>query len=450
MTATNPVRYPDLTSRPLMTKRGWWLVGLNILVPGSAQLLAGSRRLGRFGVSMTFLLWTMVVVLGVLFFVWREGLLTLLGNSIALIVVGVVLAFYAALWVVLTLDTLRIVRIVRAAPSARAFIAGLSAIVMLLTAGTAAYGSFVAVTASSFLTDVFITAPSKAPVNGRYNIMLLGGDAGPDRDGLRPDSITVASIDVETGQATLIGLPRNMSYFPFSEGSPMAAEYPDGYGSYVGCWVDACMLNSVYTEVELVSPEMYPNAVADGSEPGIEGMRDAVEGITGLEIQYYALIDMYGFEQLIDALGGVEINVPSRVPIHSDGTFTTVAEWIEPGVQRMDGWHALWYARSRHDTDDYQRMERQRQLQQAVVQQFTPANVLSKFQAIAQAGSQVVKTDVPQGALGYFVNLASKTQQLPIANVELAPSSGIDPEDPDYAYVRELVAAATPAPVVEE
>jgi LCP family protein required for cell wall assembly len=260
----------------------------------------------------------------------------------------------------------------------------------------------------------------------------------------------VVSIDAETGQAATIGLPRNLVNFTFPEGSPLQAAYPDGYGEFIdGCDVSACQLNSVYTEVELKSPEMYPNAVAEGSTPGIEGMRDAAQGITGLTIQYYVLIDMQGFSDLIDSLGGVTINVTDRVPVHTDETFTEVAFWFEPGEQHMDGYHALWYARSRYGTSDYDRMMRQQQLQAALLAQASPANVLTKFQAVAEAGEQVVKTDVPQGMLGYFVNLASKTKSLPIQSVELVPENNVDPEEPDYDYIRQLVSAAVAPPASE-
>jgi len=432
-----------------MTKRAWWLITLNVLIPGSAQLLAGNRRLGRFGLAATFVLWGTVLILTVLYFAAPAVLFTVVSTGISLWMIAAALVFYAALWLTLTVDTLRLIRLIRAAPSARAWVAGAATAALVLTSGGAAYGAFLASTAGSFVSDVFVVAAPEPPIDGRYNIMLLGGDAGPDREGLRPDSITVASIDAETGAATLIGLPRNLEYVPFVESSPLAAVYPNGYGTD-GCEVDVCLINSIYAEVELYSPELYPDAKAAGSEPGIEAMRDAVEGVTGLTIQYYALIDMFGFSNLIDALGGVTLNVPVAVPIHADETFTTVAEWIEPGVQLMDGYHALWYARSRHDTTDYDRMQRQRQLQQAILEQFTPANVLSKFQEIARAGSQVVKTDIPQATLGYFVELASKTRQLPITDVELVPDNGIAPEDPDYAYARELVAAATAPPVVDD
>jgi LCP family protein required for cell wall assembly len=447
--AASPIRYPDVASRTVMTRRAWWLVVLNFLIPGAPQVLAGNRRLGRFGLGATLTLWTLAVVALVLWLFWRPVMLTVFSMSWSLWVVAAVLVFYAVLWIVLTLDTLRLVRIVKTAPSARGWIALLTTAVMIALSGSAAYGAYVATTASGFLSSVFVAGPTVPPIDGKYNFLLLGGDAGPDRDGLRPDSITVVSVDAATGQAVTIGLPRNMADVPFNEDSPLAAVYPEGYGSIDGCEVDVCMLNSIYTEVELMSPEMYPDAESQGSEPGIEAMRDAAEAITGLPIQYYVLIDMAGFQQLIDALGGVTVTVPEDVPIHADETFTTVAEWIPAGEQHLDGYHALWYARSRHGTSDYDRMARQRQIQEAVLAQFNPGNVLSKFQEIAAAGSQVVKTDIPQSMLGYFVDLAGKTKELPITDVELVPENDVDPEEPDYDYIRQLVAQAVFPPTEE-
>jgi len=449
VTTVGTVRNPDANSPEAMTKRGWWLVGLNILVPGSAQLLAGDRRLGRFGVRATFVLWAITVVGILLWFVWPTAIYTLASTTLTLWIITAALVFYAALWVVLTFDMLRLVRIVKARPAAQGWIAGLAAVALVALSGTAAFGAYVAGTASSFVSEVFVVAPPEPPIDGRYNIMLLGGDAGADREGLRPDSISVVSIDALTGAATTIGLPRNMLNVPFVDGSPMAAKYPNGFGADGSCGVDVCLLNSIYTEVEQISPEMYPDAVAQGSSPGIEGMRDAVEGITGITIQYYALIDMQGFSDLVDALGGVTVTVNEAVPIHADETFTTVAEWIGPGVVTLDGYHALWYARSRHDTTDYDRMARQRQIQQAILEQFSPANVLSKFQSIASAGAQVVKTDIPQSTLGYFVELASKTRELPVTTVELVPDNGVDVEDPEWEYIRQLVREGI-APILVE
>ncbi|HEU5222595.1 MAG TPA: LCP family protein [Candidatus Lumbricidophila sp.] len=450
MSVQAPIRYPDLTSREGMTRRAWWLVGLNIVLPGAAQVLAGNRRLGRFGLGATFALIGAAVIALLLTMLWRPLALSIVANSWFLWALAVVLTFYALLWVVLTLDTLRLVRFVRVLPSRRAWVAGLAALSLVLATGGAMWAAQLTSSAGGLLSKVFVAGPSVAPINGRYNVLVLGGDAGPDRQGLRPDSTSVVSIDAATGKAVVIGIPRDLQNAPFPQTSPMHALYPNGYGANGDCDVDVCQWNSIYTEVEVNRTELYPDAVSKGSDRGIEAMRDAAEGVTGLTIQFYVLIDMAGFSQLIDALGGVDVVVEHDVPIHADETFTTVREWIKAGPQHLDGYHALWFARSRHGSSDYDRMNRQRQLQAALLEQFTPANVLTKFQAVAAAGSQVVKTDVPQSMLGYFVDLAAKTKQLPVTNVELVPGNDVDPEHPDFAYIRTLIdqalAPVTPTP----
>ncbi|WP_241987576.1 LCP family protein [Cryobacterium sp. TMT1-66-1] len=444
---SDPIRHPNSGSARIMTTRAWWLVVLNFVLPGSAQVLAGNRRLGRFGLGATLTLVAVAIIAGAVYLFWPEVLLTVFTSTIGLWVAAAVLAFYAVTWLVLTVNTLSLINLVKAAPGARPLIAAFSAALMVVVCGTAGYGAFVATSASGFLSSVFVAGPSQPPVEGRYNILLLGGDAGADREGLRPDSISVVSIDATTGQATTISLPRNLENAPFSAGSSLGALYPEGYGSIDGCDVSACMLNSIFTEAELKRPEYYPNATAEGSSPGIQATLEAAQGITGLTIQYFVLIDMQGFSDLIDALGGVDITVSERLPIGGDEQLKEVEGWIEVGPQHMDGTTATWYARSRHTTSDYDRMGRQTQLQEALLAQFNPANVLTKFQGVATAGTEVIKTDVPQGMLGYFVNLASKTKELPVISVPLIPENGVDPENPDYAAIKAMIATAlAPAP----
>ncbi len=437
--SASPIRYPDLGAPALMTRRAWWLVVLNFLIPGSPQVLAGNRKLGRIGLGATLALWLIAALIIVAYSLWRTATLSIVTNSFALTAAQVLLAGYAVLWLVLTVDTLRLVRLVRARPNSRFWIAAFTVILLVASVGTATAGAYYAGVARGTLSSIFGGgAASVPPVDGRYNILLLGGDAGPDREGLRPDSLSVVSIDADTGRVTMIGLPRDMRKVPFSAGSPMAKLYPNGYRK---CDVSVCKLNSVYTEAELRHDDLYPSAAATGSTPGIEATKEAAEGITGLTIQYYALIDMQGFADLIDALGGVEVTVEKRLPIGGDENLVGVVEWIEPGTQTLDGYHAQWFARSRHNTDDFDRMKRQRELQAAILQQFTPANVLTKFQAIAQAGTQVVKTDVPQDMLGYFTNLAMKSKEQPITSVELTPANGVDQDDPDFEQIRTLIRA---------
>ncbi|WP_256030562.1 hypothetical protein [Leifsonia xyli] len=94
-------------------------------------------------------------------------------------------------------------------------------------------------------------------------------------------------------------------------------------------------------------------------------------------------------------------------------------------------------------------MARQRQLQDAILKQFTPVNIVAKFQDIAKAGKQVMKTDIPQSVLGYFVDLGMKTKAQKVDQLELVPPT-IDPDSLDYAQIRRLVqqalAPATPKP----
>ena len=431
-----------------MTRRGWILVVVNFLIPGSAQLVAGNRKLGRFGAGATFFLWALVVAAIVTWFAARSVILTAATNPIVLLALQALVIFYLVLWIILTLDTLRLVRLIRAAPAARGLIAGFAVVSLVAVTGGAAFAMVQSNAARGLLDEVFAGGAVEEPVDGRYNILLLGGDAGADRLGLRPDSISVVSIDAETGAATMIGIPRNLQRVTFPEKSPMREPFPNGYD----CG-DKCLISYLYTYGE-EHPELYPNAIAEGSTPGIEAMRDAASSVTGLKLQYFVLIDMQGFSNLIDSLGGITIDSRGRYPIGgSDGTDQPFAEpdaWIEPGKQRMDGFTALWYARARHGSSDYDRMQRQRQVQEAILKQAEPANILAKFDRVASAGSKVVSTDIPDEMLGYFVDLASKTRALPVGKLNLVPASGVNVINPDFeqihALVNETLAESTPKP----
>lgn len=465
-----PLRNPDVGSEPLMSKRARWLVVIGFLLPGSAQVLAGSRRLGRFGLAATsvFIAVGLVSLLGLL--LARVATLSFFTNGFVLLALQILLFAYAVLWLVLGFDTLRLARLVRVQRGWRVPIAILSVLLTVVPSLGAAWAGSAVDTGRSLLGDLFQGAPAVEPVDGRYNILLLGTDAGADREGMRPDSISLVSVDATTGQSVIIGLPRELVGMPFPEESPMAPVFPQGYCDEVNNYevVDGggyyCYttghLNSLVTELEdSGSPSydgMYSDALSLGSSPGIEATKDAVTGATGLEVQFYVLVNMDAFSGLIDALGGVTVDVKEPVPVGGridefSGELVDVERWIEPGTQNLDGFAAQWYARSRYGSvnGDYDRMERQRELQAAILAQMTPANVLAKFQDVAAVGTQLVETDIPQPMLGRFVDLASKAREHAPVNVELVPPA-VDPEQPDYAAIRELVAAgiaaASPAP----
>ena len=467
-----PLRHPDTDSAPLMTKRARWLVLLGFVLPGSAQVLAGNRRLGRFGLGATFTLLALVVLalIGSLFGV--KFIVDLLNTLTSFFVPQILIVAYAVLWLILGFDTLRLTRLVRVSPGWRVPVAVLSVVLTLLPVAVAAWAVPTLNAARGLIDVTFVNkAPSVAPVDGRYNILLLGVDPGADREGMRPDSISLVSVDAETGQSIIVGLPRELTEMPFPETSPMYEVHPNGFcmgpnafGDYGGC-LTMGYLNGIYSEVEVVNdPQysylyegMYPDAVSRGSSPGIEAMKDAVTGATGLTVQFYVLIDMDGFSSLIDALGGVTIEVMQPIPIggYEDpytGEWIAGDAYIEPGVQTMNGELALLYARVRHGlaNGDYDRMEHQRQLQTAILAQMSPANVLMRFQEIAGTGAAIVRTDIPESMLGAFVDLATKAKDFTPLVVQLTPPA-VDPEYPDYAYIHRLVADAVIAtsPVVE-
>lgn len=454
-----PLRNPDLGSTAVMTRRGWWLVIANLLIPGSAQVLAGNRRLGRFGLAATLALWVGLALVALGALLAPSSLFALATGSfipdflswfrwVPLTLVQAVLVGYAVLWIVLTIDTLRLVRLVRTGPFARFGIAIVSiGLTSALVAG-AGWAAQTAGTTRDAFADIFAqSAPVVPPSDGYYNILLLGADSGEGRDSMRFDSISVVSINAASGAVTITGIPRDMPNFPFAPG-PMQDKYPNGHeGKFDPDCGWGSGINQLRTEVEVCQDgnALYPDAKAHGSEPGIEATKDAAEGILGIQIPYYVLIDMKGFADLVDALGGVDITVDERLPKGGPAYDGQPVDdwafgWIEPGAQHMDGDTAQWYARSRYTTSDFDRMRRQRQLQEAILAQFTPQNVLAHFQDVAASTTNIVETDLPQGLIApTLVDLALKAKDQPVSTIELTPEGGVDEFDPDYAQVQQIV-----------
>lgn len=451
----HPMRRPDTRSPQLMTRRAWWLVILNFLIPGSAQSLAGSRRLARAGLTATLVMWLLVIV-GIAITIVSPGFLTsLMTNGFFLLLVQIVLLAYAVLWVVLTVDTLRLVRLVKVKPKARPFVALLAIVGLVIGGGSVTYASQQLIgPAREALASIFTNNdPPVPPSNGYYNFLLLGADSGLGRDSMRFDSISVVSVNAETGAVHITGIPRDLAYAPFSDG-PMHDLYPDGFE---GHYSETCgwgpginqLMNAVETCRDDDGKDLYPDAAAHSSTPAIEATKDAAEGILGIDIPYYVFVDMKGFADIVDALGGVDITVQERLPEGGGPSYEgEPAEdwaigWIEAGPQHMDGDTAQWYARSRYTTSDWDRMRRQRELQQAILAQANPANVLTRFNEVAKAGEDLVQTDIPNGLLSFLVPLAAKSKELPVQTLELTPEgAGIDTDEPtaeEYAHVREIV-----------
>jgi len=260
------------------------------------------------------------------------------------------------------------------------------------------------------------TTTTAAPVAiwdglGRLNILLLGGDFGTGRTGVRTDTMITVSIDPETGDVAMFSVPRNWTYAPL----------PAGYGVWdCDCYPE--LINELW-----VMGEQHPAAFPGPGTPSENAVKAVNSEFLGIPIHFYALVNLDGFVDIIDSLGGVEIYVPSLVVDEEypseDGTTTERIE-IQPGLQEMDGHLALAYARTRHQDSDYFRMNRQRCVLEAVMEQASPTDLLRNFGTLADVIKRSVTTDIPLEALPDLVKLLPNIDREEIVSVRFIP--------PDY------------------
>ncbi|KQR01536.1 transcriptional regulator [Arthrobacter sp. Leaf145] len=415
---TDPVRYPSGASAPVRTKRAFVLVLLTLLVPGSAQIVAGDRKLGRIALRITLTVWALALITIVIAVTNRTMLLSIVTHPVGSLFIIVVLVALALGWAYLFLNTLRIIRPTLLAPGMRPIIAVVVAISTVLASGSLGYIAYVLNVSRNAIGSIFDAGPAIDPVDGRYNFLMMGGDAGDDRTGRRPDSLSVISVDAKTGESAIISVPRNLQNAQFSESSPMRKIYPEGYN----CG-DECLINAVNTEVTNKYQDLYPGV----QDPGAQATLEAVSGTLGITVQAYVLVDMDGFAKLIDAMGGIRIKAGGWVPIsgpvtdEANGIHGMPDGWIPAGDQHLDGFHALWYGRSREFVDDYARIARQQCVQQAMLKQLDPATLLTKFEDIANAGTKVVDSNISSNQLGSFVDLALKSKNQPVKRLTIGP-----------------------------
>ncbi|HEY5981467.1 MAG TPA: LCP family protein [Microlunatus sp.] len=424
------LRTPQQRSERVKLRRALSYLGMTVVLPGSAQLAAGNKTVGRVAVRTWITLWALLLLLGVGALFWRSAVVGLLTNATLLVILQVLLVVLGLGWGLLFIDAWRLARPPELAQRHRLGFAAVSGVLVLAVVGGLAASASIVSSQRSLMTSVFAGGGETKAQAGRYNILLLGGDAGKGRAGLRPDSLTVASIDAETGRTVLISLPRNMEDVPFPESSPMHKKFPKGYG----CKDHSCMLNAVYTYAS-THPGIYPDSVKD---PGVQATKEAVEGAIGLKINYYAMVDMKGFEALVDAVGGIRIDVNRKIPI--GGGHAKLYGYVEKGKnQLLDGRSALWFARSRSDSSDYDRMARQKCVMTAMLKQLDPVTVLTNFNQIASAGKEIVETDIPPRKIDTLMELALKAKEKPISSVAFVPPV-IYPGSPDFAKMHTMVA----------
>lgn len=409
-----------------------WLASLlSALVPGAGHIYAGDRLRGRRLILIDLALITVVVIAA--FFFRAEILKAWLSlSALSLIMVGNIALLSFRAWA--AYDAYYLVEPDRTPRAAGGVLVGLLVFAVVLIPHVS-FG-YINVTHYSFLADESVFAPpvtTPAPDPGvtlppgettttvpaptlwdgleRLNILLLGSDVGIGRTGLRTDTVILVSIDPATGNAAMVSLPRNMTAFPLPEGMGRDDTFPQ-------------LLNDLYWHAH-ENPDLYPGS----GEPGTRALKAAVGHMLGVDVHYYALVSMDGFIGIVDALGGVEIDIPTRIVDeeypHEDGV-SIVNVVIEPGLQKLNGHLALAYARIRRHSDDFARMNRQRCVLGALVEQSNPLELLARYGAITGVLRENLVTDIPRDRLVDFIDILRKmgTDKIGAMHVDRAYETG--------------------------
>ncbi|WP_427892808.1 LCP family protein [Kribbella sp. GL6] len=435
------------------------LTVIGAILPGVGLIVGGRRKLGAFVLTVTLALAGAAAYVAV---ARPPAVLALVVSPHKLLIVAAALVVVGLAWVWVVVASHELVRplTMKWVPRlAGALLVGVLsfAIALPTTAAVTAVLSQRDLIGSVFLPGLDSRSATRPDVNVRdpwanrpeLNVLLLGGDGGANRTGIRTDSVMVASIDTRTGATHLISLSRNWMRMPFPANSPLHKAYPDGF------WDPALgdveqpeyYLDAMYDNV----PKAHPGILGPTDNEGADVLKESVGAAVGLPIDYYVQLSVQGFEKMIDALGGVTVNINYPVPIGGDygiGPGTRGPRkptgYLEPGPnQKLDGYHAMWFARGRYGLDDPSRQARQRCTIQALVHSANPATVVSRYQQIAAAGKQLLRTDIPQELLPALVRLAVKMKHAAITNVDLDGAKNFPTgRDPNYPAIRELVQQA--------
>lgn len=446
--------------RSVELRRALTLTGFSTLWPGAGLLGTRAKRLGMIlagGALLTFLLLTYLllnkgILTGVAGFATKNGLRALL----ALCLLGG-LTWIAGILLTHWLTT------GRRWPRRMTLLHRTFTFVMVLVVAVPAVQAtrYVVVTQDAFgkiFTDRYdgrggaANGPGEGPDPwadvDRVSVLLVGSDAGTDREGIRTDSLMVATIDPKTGDTNLISIPRNLQRVPFPADNPLHEKYPEGFYCPERGVGSECLMDAVWMEAEN-NKDLFPE---DEANPGLNTTREVVGAITGLDIDYTAVVDLSGFRQLVDAMGGVYINVPGPEPgLPIGGRIVggavvpgSITGYIKPGYQKLDGQHALWYARSRVLSSDDDRMRRQRCMVNALIDQTDPFKMATKFTGIMDAAGDNITVDIPQDDLPAFAELADRMKRGNLRTINI--SKVTTHWKPDFTKIQQAIQKALAKP----
>lgn len=392
----------------------WRALGLTLasaLVWGIAHIWAGRRTAG-FALMSAYLSMAGGLAVSALVFPEKLKPIVVQGSWLTAIAVGVVVL--GAVWAAVVVRSYLVLR-PDGLPTAMRLTSGALVLVLTMLVCT----PFVyAANATYVLRDTLGTifhGDDKAPKidaanpwknKPRLNVLLLGGDGGKDRTGIRTDSMTVASIDTKTGNTVLLGLPRSLQKFPMP--ARMRARWPSGYTGDPG---DQGLLNELYIMAER-HPDLEPGYKRGRRGPHL--LEEVIGNLLGLRMDYYVLVNLSGFKDIVNAMGGVTVSVNKRLPIGGDDTpghQRPPTGYLNPGRQKLNGEKALWYGRSRHADDDYHRMDRQKCLMKDIAEQANPQKIVTRFESLAKAAQKTISTNIPAALLPALMELSGTVKK---------------------------------------
>lgn len=250
--------------------------------------------------------------------------------------------------------------------------------------------------------DERANAPIATPLLGA-NVLIIGVDERPGRpeEGVRGDSLILARLDAAGRWASLLSIPRDTEV-------ELAGVGPT-------------KINTAYGQGYARAEELYGPGVTP-QEGGMALAGDTVEAFLqldrrGMSVDFMATVNFAGFAGVIDALGGVTIDVPRylRDDEYPTPDFGTMVVEFQPGPQRMDGATALIYARTRHADSDFGRAERQQQVIRAILKEFQAKGWAGRAAAVpallaavdGEEGARPVVTTLPIDRLDVLLGLVS-------------------------------------------